>query len=710
MPQGKVTDSNIKTLIHRQATPDFVCLSELPGIKEDGAIGYLEGYASTNEVDSYNDIVEPEAFREAMSEYMKFPIILFGHRWGDKPIGKVIDFSIDAKGLWVRVALADTVEGQDVKSLIDFGILKSFSIGFWILKYEDNSGDGKPNRILKLKLAEISVVNRPANQGALFEQVAQQQLSLKSINQISRRDGNGGLKMEPNEVKSVVEPLVTQVKTELSGLIESQGRTIKAHIDAQEAANAGTMTKQEFATFSEKIGKDMLANSEALARIEKAKKLDHDALPVADFRGSIRSLIDYRDDNGIPWSDAQKREFRLMQMPFKKDGSATSEILKEIRDANDVLVILSAMHRANGQVLNMKETKSFKRIQELSAHIDPEFSKSMYVGSGVGTEWVPTGYSGELFDLIYLEAKVASLFPSFTMTQNPYIWPIKTGRPTVYRAPSVSTNSPDSLVRSDGATNKITFTAELFAAATLMDPVLMEDSIIGILETIRGDHAIAHALADDSRIINADDTATHQDNASATRWASTSPETYEKGLRKIALAASYKSDAQSTSAGVGNAAATFVAQDLRYARQKCGVLGIDPAKFAYIVSPRTYFQMLSFTEQTQGQLYYLMAGTWKTGNLNLPFDGCEVVVTSGIDENQAATGLYTDGVTYSTFTTAIGVRKDAFKRGQRRQITVEVAKDISTQGVLLVSTKRESFQRLAPSAQTPVWVVYNIPA
>lgn len=682
--------------------------------KDDGAIGYLEGYASTNEVDSYNEIVEPDAFTEAMSEYMKFPIVLFGHAWNDKPIGKVTDFRIDTKGLWVRIALADTEEGRDIKSLIEFGILKSFSIGFWILKYEDNSGDGKPNRILKLKLAEISVVNRPANQGALFEQVAASQLNLRSINQISRRDGIEGVrKMEPTEIKSAVEPMLAPIVKDIgtaNTLIEKQGRTIKEFIDGQEKVNSGAMTKTEFADFSKKIGDDMLSQAETLQRIEKAKKLDAEALPLSSFRGSINGLMEYRDDNGQPWGDVQKREFRLMQMPFKKDGSSAAEALKEIRDANDVLVILDAMHRANGRPLNLRETKSFKRIQELSAHLDPEFSKSMYVGTGLGTEWVPTGWSGELFDLIYLEAKVAALFPSFTMTQNPYKWPIKTGRPSVYRASAVSSNSPDSLVRSDGATSNITFTAELFAAATLMDPVLMEDSIIGVLETIRGDHAIAHALADDSRIINADDTATHQDNASATRWASTSPETYEKGLRKIALAASYKSDAQSATAGIGDATSAFAAKDLRYARQKCDVLGIDPSKFAYIVSPRTYFQMLSFTEQTQGQLYYLAAGTWKTGNLNLPFDGCGVVVTSAIDENQAATGLYTDGVTSSTFTTAIGVRTDAFKRGQRRQITVEVAKDISTQGVLLVSTKRESFQKMTPSAQKPVWVVYNIPA
>ena len=162
---------------------------------------------------------------------------------------------------------------------------------------------------------------------------------------------------------------------------------------------------------------------------------------------------------------------------------------------------------------------------------------------------------------------------------------------------------------------------------------------------------------------------------------------------------------QATTAGTGDAATTFTEKDVRYLRQLLGVLGMDPAKCAYIMSLRTYFRLLNMTPQQQGQLYYLAAGTWKTGTL-LPFDGCESVVTSALDDNQAATGLYTDGT--AALSSILCVYKQGFKVGERRLLTLEFAKDISTQGVLAVTTKRESFQKMTPSGQYPAAVGYNV--
>jgi HK97 family phage prohead protease/HK97 family phage major capsid protein len=715
---GKIIDVRIIE------NPEFKCYKSGPEFKfiEAGVspqpgepIGFIEGYASTPTVDSYDEIVEPVAFQGNEDYFTKWNFMLPMHKWQEFGVGRIDEHRIDSNGLWVRAAIPNTDDGRKIVELIRFKILKAMSIGFWTLQYEDNSGDGKPNRILRLKLAEISFVNRPANPDALFEEVSKGQsalqLSLKSINQFAHRDGSEGVKkMEPKDVTAAVEPMLAPITKDignLNRLTEEQGRRYKELIDKQEEFAKGLLTHTEFETFTKKIGQDILDVNEALAKAEKTRKNEASKMPMEQFHGAIRSLIDYRDDQGIPWSEAQKRTYRLMQMPFKKDG-AMGECLNEIHEANDVLLMLDAMGRAVNKPVNLSATKTYGRLKQLAEHIDPDFAKSMYVGTGVGTEWVPTGWSSELFDLIVMEAKVRSLFPSFQMTQNPYIWPIKTSNPTVYRASKVSSNTPDAIVRSDVGTSQVTFTAELFAAATLMDAVLLEDAIISVLQTVRSSTATAFALSDDSRIINSDDTATHMDNASATRWAATTPETYEKGLRKLGLVTATKFDVQSTSTGVGDATAAFVAKDVRYGRQLMGVLGMDPAKVAYIMSLRTYFRCLNFTEQAQAQLYYLMAGTWKTGNLILPFDGCNVVVTSAIDENQAATGLYTDGVTSSTFTSLITVRPEAFKIGERRLLTLEFAKDISTQGVLAVTTKRESFQKMTPSTQYPVTVGYNI--
>ena len=309
--------------------------------------------------------------------------------------------------------------------------------------------------------------------------------------------------MEPKEITAAVQPMLDPITKDvgnLNRLVEEQGHRYKELIDKQAEMAAGQLVRSEFEAFTKKIGTEILEVNETLAKAERARKLDADRIPMESFHGSIRGLMDYRDNQGIPWTEAQKREYRLMSMPFKKDGWM-GECLNEIREANDVLLILDSMARCQNARVDLSKTKTYNRLKELTAHIDPEFSKSMYVGTGVGTEWVPTGWSSELYDLIVIEAKVRGLFPTFQMTQNPFIWPIKTSNPTVYRFGAVSSNTPDAIIRSDAGTGQITFTAGGFACATLMDPILIEDAIIAILQTIRSSTATSFGLSDRKSVV-----------------------------------------------------------------------------------------------------------------------------------------------------------------------------------------------------------------
>jgi len=130
----------------------------------------VEGMASTTQVDSFKEIVEPDAFRETLPRYKKFPVVLFAHSFA-MPIGKAIKLEIQSGGLWVRVALSKAAgTAEMVRTQIEEGILKAFSIGFW-LEMGDIKEDAKRpgvSRITKLELLEISVVPVPANRGAVF--------------------------------------------------------------------------------------------------------------------------------------------------------------------------------------------------------------------------------------------------------------------------------------------------------------------------------------------------------------------------------------------------------------------------------------------------------------------------------------------------------------------------------------------------------------
>lgn len=145
--------------------PSFQMAFKAIEVKEDGSIK-IKGYASTPDVDRYDDIVNPKAFKEAIEGYMKNPVVLLGHD-ANKVIGQVVDYSIDGKGLEVTAVLTNDIDNC-FKNIVDKN-LRGFSIGF-ICKawgYKDE-GSKQIREITALDLIEISVVSTPANPSALF--------------------------------------------------------------------------------------------------------------------------------------------------------------------------------------------------------------------------------------------------------------------------------------------------------------------------------------------------------------------------------------------------------------------------------------------------------------------------------------------------------------------------------------------------------------
>lgn len=136
----------------------------------------VEWYASTKDKDRWSDIVEPEAFKNALSMYMLNPIVLLQHDM-DKPIGIVEEAKIDDNGLYIK---AKITENEDwVFSKLVNGVLRSFSIGYRVKDYEDRdiyNSDWEyawSDFVIKeLELYEISIVSVPMNPYALMKSMA----------------------------------------------------------------------------------------------------------------------------------------------------------------------------------------------------------------------------------------------------------------------------------------------------------------------------------------------------------------------------------------------------------------------------------------------------------------------------------------------------------------------------------------------------------
>jgi HK97 family phage prohead protease len=135
-------------------------------VKEEGGVLTIEGFASTPDLDSYDDIVKPSAFQNTMGSYMQKPIILLQHNM-DKIIGKAVDYRIEENGLYIKVEIFNDIDGT-MKNIQE-GLLGAFSIGFRALKWEIREMDDRWIReITELRLVEVSVVAFPANVQARF--------------------------------------------------------------------------------------------------------------------------------------------------------------------------------------------------------------------------------------------------------------------------------------------------------------------------------------------------------------------------------------------------------------------------------------------------------------------------------------------------------------------------------------------------------------
>ena len=115
----------------------------------------VEGYASTEMLDSQGEIVTKQAMEEATPDYMKFANVREMHQ--PKAAGKTLMTKFDEKGTYVRVK----VVADDAWKLVKEGVYNGFSIGGRKLMQLGN-------KVTKLMWTELSIVDRPANPGALF--------------------------------------------------------------------------------------------------------------------------------------------------------------------------------------------------------------------------------------------------------------------------------------------------------------------------------------------------------------------------------------------------------------------------------------------------------------------------------------------------------------------------------------------------------------
>jgi len=159
--------NEIKTLTVKAAT------------QEDRVIRFI---ASDESLDRDGDIVVSSGWR--IENYLKNPIVLYGHNYDKLPVGKAKNVIIDPIGKQLiidvqfpRVEEVSTGEPSEhalfvdsVYNLAKLGLLNAVSVGFRGLKVEpilDADGKWTGRKFLEQELMELSIVPVPSNVNAV---------------------------------------------------------------------------------------------------------------------------------------------------------------------------------------------------------------------------------------------------------------------------------------------------------------------------------------------------------------------------------------------------------------------------------------------------------------------------------------------------------------------------------------------------------------
>jgi len=659
----------------------------------------IEGWVSTDDLDSYNDIVEPTAFAPVIDKYLKKPIVLWMHQFYDLAIGKTLSLEIidtprneepygSKRGLWGKIEIAGTTTGKDVQILLDMGAVNSFS--YWYEIAEDGATvttlNGETIRhITKFSaLHEISVCNLGADWDAIIKVVKSKNLNLKSLNvspegRENKEHKEVHVSLNKEEVKSVVseslDPLSKDMETVQVTVDDLKGQIGKLTEFKKEMLEVKDRNKSEI--------------DEKVARMEEDFKKALDEFNVEFNKAKQAKLGNIGIAGGLP-----KDLKALVMEPTPRLKSLLPSdrfgMIKEFQKKHDDLLLvdatLEASSRKFGPIDGLGEYHNHprhQRIKNLNIYKEfDEFRKAMdSTTASEGDEWVPTGMSRDIIELVDVQLKVADLFDSFTMPTSPFDIPAEgadTEAVIASETTAVTAARADTTEQTPG-TGKVTFTAEKLRGRYQISRELTEDSAVAIIPFARKKIAKSMARAEEQAIINGQETADIDTGYGGI--SSTSAKKICDGLRYHT-----QSNAQID-------LSTFNEDGLRNMRAvmtEGGPYGLYPEDIAFICSAKGYLKhFLKDLDSVLTVDKYGPNAVVLKGEL-MKFDNIPVIPSGFVQDDLNASGIYDATTTDKTI--VLLVYRDGFRRGIRRDIEIMTEYNMFHDIYDIVAFKRWDFQ------------------
>jgi hypothetical protein len=217
-------------------------------------------------MDSQGEIVERKAIEEALPGYLghwdveknRFQYGNIREMHQPSAVGKTMAAHMDDQGLFIDTKVVDSEAWEKVKE----GVYAGFSIGGRVIERKDN-------RIKRLKLSEISLVDRPANPKSTFTMV--------KFDQGDMQKADDEFEMPPHS--DVIEAAhILEVAAELRSIMmffEWEGRSTKeldSAIKNLKKLAVKILTTEEMDKFERILGDDLEVDKSVEAVVTRKKQ------------------------------------------------------------------------------------------------------------------------------------------------------------------------------------------------------------------------------------------------------------------------------------------------------------------------------------------------------------------------------------------------------------------------------------------------------
>ena len=661
------------------------------GETEDGGIN-IKGSASTNALDRAGDIIESEAWTKGGLENFKSnPIILFNHDY-NKPIGRATGLEVTDKGLDITAKISKAA--GDITHLVKDGVLGAFSVGFRC-KDSEYMVESDGFKIKDAELFEVSVVSVPCNQGATFglsksfDSMDEYRKYQKEILQANSTAAADAVKIEqPSEEKS------SSTETDMS----EEKKSPETSIDLE--------------AFAKKVAEDTaakIAMKQAEQKAAEEKALQEQAEKQAEVEANEKAVQEAKQDEQKTIIEAGLTGAERLMNDVEKRVSEKHEDLKTVVDSLE-----KQLAEKSEEIMSIRESKrifadrqgqgDWKKAYENDI-IDAKFA-GLATGKGWNSDYAKglmekvnahsgVGVSSDDFEQIVStqierdiqnELVLAPLFREIAMNSANMIIPIlpDAGYAEFTGNQAASGSSPHGNLQERGdtyapgsaggvdMTERVLSTKKLISQSYLGNET-EEDAILPILPLIRESMVRAHARGIENAILAGDD---------ADGVYGTSQATFE-GLLHLA-----RNDSDYTVSDTAFATDKIVATDLLEMRKNMGKYGINPSEVVYIVSQRSYYELLEDAEFQDANLVGDMA-TKLNGEIGQVFGSrvimCDEFAAPAVDKFAA-----------------IAVNPRNYVMPRLRGVTIESDYEVANQRRVLVASQRLGFTDLIDGA-TSKW-------